>query len=52
MPGPVPARPSAGPAISRWSLTAPVAVRDGTGAAAGQLALTPSGRTVTLASLP
>ena len=40
MPGPVPARPSAGPAISRWSLTdtgaaAPVAVRDGTGAAAG-----------------
>ena len=57
MPGPVPARPSAGSAISRWSLTdtgaaAPVAVRDGTGAAAGQLALTPSGRTVTLASLP
>ena len=57
MPGPVPARPSAGSAISRWSLTdtgaaAPVAVRDDTGAAAGQLALTPSGRTVTLASLP
>ena len=57
MPGPVPARSSAGSAISRWSLTdtgaaAPVAVRDGTGAAAGQLALTPSGRTVTLASLP
>ena len=57
MPGPVPARPSAGPVIFRWSLTgtgaaAPVAVRDGTGAAAGQLTLTPSGRTVTLAGLP
>jgi WD40 repeat protein len=55
--GPIQAPPSTGRVMSRWSLTdtgtaAPVAVRDGTGAAAGLLALTPSGRTVTLASLP
>lgn len=55
--GPVATPSSTGRAISRWSLTgtgaaAPVAVRNGAGAAEGTLALTPSGRIVTLASSP
>jgi WD40 repeat protein len=54
--GPV-ATPPPGRPISRWSLTgsgaaAPVAVRNGAGAAEGTLVLTPSGRIVTLASSP
>jgi hypothetical protein len=55
--GPVATPPPPGRLISRWSLTgsgaaAPVAVRNGAGAAEGTLALTPSGRIVTLASSP